>query len=191
MATKPLNRSLGNGVCFPLGAHAGIVRRLLSTAIDLVAVFVLLIGLLFVSYFISDSIQTDLGTETIFFWIFMSWLYLTTFKASKMRTLGYRITGLKIVDHQCNAPSTYTMTLRLCLTWIGPFNPLTDLLWIGADPNGRSLRDCYTRTHVVRNTATPTGTARLFMVYYNALGCTFSYPSASNANAADKAENAT
>lgn len=187
MAQEPLHRSFGSGVCFPTGSHAGIVRRILSMLVDFAVVFALLPTISYAVYYSTDN---EPSASVLLFWSISSWLYLTKIKASNVRTLGYRAAGIKIVDCHGDSPSILTMTMRLGLSCLGPFNPITDLLWIGADPNGRSLRDCYTRTHVVRKNATPAGTAPLFMVYYTALGCTLAYPSATQPKDVEEATTA-
>ncbi len=58
----------------------------------------------------------------------------------------------------------------------GPFNLLLDLLWLGADTERQSLRDCYLGIYLVKRGATPIGRAPVHLTRYNAMGFNLSYP---------------
>jgi uncharacterized RDD family membrane protein YckC len=97
-------------------------------------------------------------------------------KPSHWRTLGYRLTGVKIVTIRGERPSVLRMTFRALLWTFGPFNLLLDLLWLGPDSEHQSLRDCYAGTYVVRVDSQPIGRAAVHVAYYNALGFSLMYP---------------
>lgn len=58
----------------------------------------------------------------------------------------------------------------------GPFNVVMDLLWLGADTESQSLRDCYLGTYLIKRSARPLGRAPLHLTRYNALGFALAYP---------------
>ena len=68
------------------------------------------------------------------------------------------------------------MTFRLLLWLFGPINLLIDLLWIGADTENQSLRDCLAGTYVIRHDATPIGFAPVHLTRYNRAGMPLAYP---------------
>ena len=97
-------------------------------------------------------------------------------KRSRLRTLGYRLLGLRIVTTSGTQPSIITMTFRLLMWIFGPFNFLIDLLWLGADTEQQTLRDCYCGTYVIRQDAEPIGTAAIHLARYHGMGMTLVYP---------------
>ena len=61
--------------------------------------------------------------------------------------------------------------------WLfGPFNFVLDLVWMGADAEQQSLRDCYAGTYLVRRSAEPIGVGPLHLTYYCGAGMTLIYP---------------
>ena len=109
-------------------------------------------------------------------WPFASWLYLAVLKPSPVRTVGFRLANLKIVNLRGQRPSVLRMTFRLMLWMFGPFNLLFDLMWMGPDADHQSLRDCFSGTCVVRNDALPLGEGPVHLVRYTAMGMAMAYP---------------
>ena len=170
------DNSLGDGVYYAERDHAGFVRRLLVIAID--AFVLLLIGIA-LWYVLLAIMWYGLDRDpNAFFWIIWPlsvWSYLAVIKPSPIRSVGYRVTGLKIVNLRGNRPSVLRMTFRMLL-WMIPRFYLFDLLWIGADTEQQSLSDCYSGTCVVRNTAEPIGKGPIHLVYHTAFGWIVMYP---------------
>jgi len=54
------------------------------------------------------------------------------------------------------------MTFRFALLAIGPFELLTDLLWLTGEETKQTLRDKFVGTYVVKKTAIPIGEAKLY-----------------------------
>jgi uncharacterized RDD family membrane protein YckC len=106
----------------------------------------------------------------------MAWTYLVPLKRSRYRTVAYQLLDLKIVTTRGERPSLFTMTFRMLMWLFGPFNFLLDLIWLGADTEGQSLRDCYAGTYVLRNGAEPIGFAPMHLTRYNGAGLTLAYP---------------
>ena len=175
------DRSLGEGVYYKKIAYAGLVRRLIVIVIDSILLigFGILLWLLLL-FFAWDADTGDFTwNPSVLFWVAWLatvWVYLAVLKPSKWRTVGYRLTGLKIVTIRGQRPSLFRMTFRMLLWMFGPFNLLLDLMWLGADSEQQSLRDCYAGTYVVRLDAEPIGHAPVHLAYYTAFCFTLVYP---------------
>lgn len=103
------------------------------------------------------------------------WLYLAVAKRSELRTVGYRMTGLQIVDLQGNRPSLVKMTWRFLLLLFGPFNLIIDIFWLGGDENRQTLRDKLSKTYVVKYKSRPlaSGAIEYADYYFLALSIVF------------------
>ena len=175
------DNSLGEGVYYRDDAYAGLVRRLMVIAIDSLFLFVIgvvlwIVLLCFAWDIKSGDFHWDPNGVLWLTWLVVAWFYLSVLKPSKWRTVGYRLTGLKIVGIRGQRPSIVRMTFRMLLWLFGPFNLLLDLMWLGADSEHQSLRDCYAGTYVVRCDAEPVGKAQVHLAYYNAFGFSLMYP---------------
>ena len=172
-----MNSSLGDGVYFAEADHVGFFRRFAAMVIDF---FVLLLCGVVLWCVLAALIAygMSVNVDIAFFGVcsFSAWLYLTVCKTSKLRTVGYRLTDMKIVTLKGKRPSIARMTFRSLLWMIGPFNIFLDLMWLAADTELQSLRDCYAGTCVVRNGAKPIGEGAVHLAYYTAMGMTFIYP---------------
>lgn len=104
------------------------------------------------------------------------WLYLAPIKRSDFGTLAYRLLGVKLVLANGGRPSLMNMTMRMTMWMFGPFILVLDLLWLGADTERQSLRDCYLGTYLIKRHATPIGRAPVHLTRYNAMGFVLSYP---------------
>ncbi len=178
---KPRDNSLGEGIYFELESYAGFIRRFAAIIIDFIVllalyVFLSIIPLLSLSIDAIHEYEGEPDSRLMLLMIAIAWGYLVILKPSKWRTVGYRMTGLKIINTRGNKPSIFTMTFRLLLWMFGPFHLLFDLIWLSVDSERQSLRDCYSGTYVVRANAEPIGTAPIHLAYYNALGYSFMYP---------------
>jgi uncharacterized RDD family membrane protein YckC len=89
------------------------------------------------------------------------YLYLTVLKRSRVRTLGYILAGVRIVDVQGGRPSLLQMTTRLWPLLPLPWSFLFDLGWVVDEPHRQTLRDKWAGTFVVRRKAKPTGIASI------------------------------
>jgi uncharacterized RDD family membrane protein YckC len=86
------------------------------------------------------------------------WAYEVVLKRSTVRTVGYRLTGCRIVNLQGERPSLFALTFRSLLWLFGPFNLLFDLLWCGIDDDRQTLRDRFAETCLINEGAMPIGT---------------------------------
>ena len=163
---------MGAGVYFARGNYVGLARRVVIILVDLAMLYGLY-GALVILF-----VTLTVGFNSTFFLIYVicAWLYLTVFKASRIRTVGYWLTGSRVVDLQGRRPSVFRMTFRLLLWLLGPFNLVFDLLWSGIDEDRQTLRDRFAGTCVINHSAEPIGTADIHLMHYNALGLTLMYP---------------
>ena len=154
------------GVIYAPGAYAGLLRRIFAVAIDLCVIPILWTVVSFTAFFL---LPVDLLTDGISgaSYFFVVWLYLTVMKPSRFRSVGYWLTGLKIVDYQGRRPSIARMTARLLFTFVGPMTVWYDTIWLAADPHRQSLHDKAAGTFVVRKDAVPIGTGHRRAAYYD------------------------
>ena len=95
------------------------------------------------------------------------WIYEVVLKRSTIRTLGYRLTGCRIVNLQGQRPSLFALTFRALLWMFGPFNLLFDLLWCGIDDDRQTLRDRFAETCLINENAPPIGTGEIHLTYFD------------------------
>jgi uncharacterized RDD family membrane protein YckC len=174
---KPDN-SLGDGVYYAMSDYAGFLRRVVVIAIDTTVLLVIGVCLWFPILTVWWAVIPERDPSGFFLlaWIVSAWLYLTVLKRSRVRTVAYRLLGLKIVTTKGERPSLLAMTFRMFMWMFGPFNFILDLIWLGADTEQQSLRDCYVGTYVVRYDAEPLGVGPMHLTRYNAAGFNLAYP---------------
>ncbi len=148
-------------VCFDRRDYAGPARRLISLCVDYVAAIVLsfgvLIGVLYI-YFLRYP-ERDLPPQAMWVVPVVAYLYLTVLKRSRIRSLGYILTGVRIVDIRGGRPSLLQMTVRMLPMLPVPWSLLFDLGWMVDEPQRQTLRDKWAGTFVVRRKAQGIGTA--------------------------------
>jgi uncharacterized RDD family membrane protein YckC len=52
-----------------------------------------------------------------------AFVYLVALKSSSIRTVGYRLVGVRIVNHKGERPSFLFMAIRLLSWMLGPVHP--------------------------------------------------------------------
>lgn len=143
------------GVYYSRSDSAGFIRRLIIVIVDsivLCIIFVILAATLVTIFSESDNL--------IFITCLLTaYLYLAIMKLTKIRTLGYILTGVKIVNLRGQTPSLLNVTLRFFSLGLYFLQPLLviDFLWIGDDENKQSIRDKLTETYVIKKNAISTG----------------------------------
>lgn len=176
-----MSTRLGDGVYYRRDDYASFLRRLTANLIDVVVLYFAMVVLAVVLdyfYYNLGVISLSYGAFTCFIFAvicLVPWGYLTICKASSLRTLGYRVAGLKIVTLAGQSVPWYQMSFRLFLWMFGPFSMFLDSVWVFTDEARQSCRDCYCGTLVVRNRAVPQGTAPIILTLYNVLGMTLIY----------------
>ena len=130
--------------------YAGLGRRLISGAIDLcVLLLMAVVVFILIKLFRSPSIG--------WLWGLLAYLYLTVVKRS-VGTLGYLVTGVRIVDLKGKRPGLLPLSLRLVWWTLGPVNAFIDLVYLTGDENRQTIRDKMLQTYVIKKAAQPLGT---------------------------------
>lgn len=173
-----IDNSLGEADYYDQNVYAGFGTRLIVMLIDSIVIVLLAIvsWVPFLVLIMTEVIQTD---PSGYYWLTLLaaiWLYLAPIKRSDFGTLGYRLFGIKLVSAKGGRPSLMNMTMRMMMWMFGPFNIVLDLLWLGADTESQSLRDCYLGTYLIKRNATPIGRAPVHLTRYNAMGFALAYP---------------
>ena len=171
------NATLGEGVYYATADYAGMCRRVLALAADLGVVVLAWYGL-WAALVLFDPSPVGNGSPDALplIWLGLAYLYLVVVKPSRVRSLGYWLTGTKIVTLRGERPSILRMTFRLALWVLGPFNVCYDLIWMGIDDDRQSLRDAFAGTYVVKRNARPVGRGEIHLATYFAFGFTLMYP---------------
>ena len=149
------------GVFYALADHAGILRRLCIVAVD----FAVLLGLGALLFVAGDRWEW-IPQCPVELWLLAVYLYMAVLKMTPWGTVGYLLTGVRLVDLRGRRPSLWRVTLRLIFLVLGPINMLFDIIWLGGDPNRQSIRDKFAGTYVIRKRAVPAGEGRVKYVTY-------------------------
>lgn len=177
MSAVQRDHSLGEGVYFAPEDYIGFLRRIVIFMVDAAVLVGLMFAFAFLSVFVFDDYFADESGESLFWiWYFFVWVYLTILKASRIRTVGYWVTGARILTLRGTKPSVFRMTYRFLLNLYSPFNLLFDLMWVGVDQDQQSLTDRFSGTCVVRKNAQPAGRSEIHFSYYTALCFCYFYP---------------
>jgi uncharacterized RDD family membrane protein YckC len=145
---------LGDGVYFARRDYAGFLRRLVIIAVDLLVILVVGVVIQMAWNLARPEVESPVPW---LLWMGFAYLYLTLLRGSHFRTLGYILTGVRIINLKGERPSYFWMNLRLLLWILGPINPIVDLLWFWGDDNRQMLRDKLAGTYVIRRGAVPIG----------------------------------
>ena len=157
------DHSLGTGLYYAENDYIGLGKRLLIWAADscVLAAALGITNLLWHSLPANDTLYKVLSLGFLVF----AYFYLTVIKVSRIRTLGYRLLGAKVVTFRGERPSLFRMTLRLVLWVLFSFR---DIIWVGIDQDRQSLRDRFAGTCVVKDDAISMGQAPIHLAYYQA-----------------------
>jgi uncharacterized RDD family membrane protein YckC len=149
--------------------YAGLIKRTVILFIDLSVL--MLAGTVFTGLgdFLSPG-NEEPATWVLGLWLAVIFVYLVILEASSVGTVGFWMTGVRIVDYRGQTPSYIRMTVRLIAWAIGPFNLLFDFLWLSGDPHRQTLRDKFVCTYVIRKDAQPIGKGYHVAAYYDILG---------------------
>ncbi len=164
-----MDLSRADGVYYRRQDYAGLWRRLLAAIVDAIVV---LAGLFAV------VIWTPLAASMFLpfmAWLTLSFLYLVVCKRTRLRTLGYRLVRVRLVDIRGDAPRPLRVTFRLLLTLMGGYSSalgLVDFLWITGDDHRQALRDKLAHTYVIRTGAQPAGRGPIVYDVYHVLAWT-------------------
>jgi uncharacterized RDD family membrane protein YckC len=162
------------GVYYKKDDYAGFLKRVVIAIVDLI---VLLIAEA-LSLFVTDYFVHDMNSYlkiNFFIFIILSLLYLAILKRTQKGTIGYILTGVKIVNLKGEKPSIFKMVLRASLLVLGPFELVIDIIWLTSEATKQTLRDKYVGTYVVNKEAQPIGKSKLQNVSLGVMGWNLMY----------------
>lgn len=158
-----------DGVLYANSDYAGLFRRFIIVTVDggvILAAWSLLVWLWYIVIDpTGNSYDLCVGS-----WFVFIYLYLVVLKPSPVRTVGFWITGVRIVDYRGHSPSILRMTFRVFLWLLGPLNPIVDFFWLGGDRHRQTLRDKIAGTYVIKCCASPVSSGRRRATYFNLMG---------------------
>jgi uncharacterized RDD family membrane protein YckC len=138
--------------------YAGILRRLASNVIDLAAIGMLALDVVFTVALFKLPVWLD------WLWLPLTYLYLIWMKRT-VGTLGYLATGIRIVDLKGQPVGVGVLTFRTAWWIFGPIIVLIDLIYLGGDENRQAIRDKLMQTYVIKRRAQPAGHGERRTVY--------------------------
>ncbi|HEV3028170.1 MAG TPA: RDD family protein, partial [Planctomycetota bacterium] len=97
--------------------YAGLFRRFAIIAIDLGVVILAFVALKAVQLWLQPDDASRITRSEFWFCVGLSYVYFVCLEASALGTLGFLLTGVKIVTLKGERPSCLRMTFRLLL-WI-------------------------------------------------------------------------
>jgi uncharacterized RDD family membrane protein YckC len=156
-------------VCFSPGDYAGFWCRLTAELVDLCAVAIL--GIVVTAIVVVAAPAEAPGDAVLLTGLMaLVYGYFVVLKRSRVRTLGYRLARVHIVDVHGRPPGLGPLTVRLLFGVAGPFNFVLDMMWIPSDRHRQSLRDKVAHTYVVKTRARPAGPALIVYRQYHLMG---------------------
>jgi len=161
--------------------YVGTIRHIVIIAVDLAVILFLVFLLGFIPAFVAELLTIRSDAFRFLGPLFLTWLYLTVLKPSRIRSPGYWVTSSKIVTIYGEKPSTMRMTIRLAATFLWFSMPLgiflVDFMWPTVDEERQMLRDLYCGTRIIRNRAMPIAQGRIVYSFYTAMGYSLMYSS--------------
>jgi uncharacterized RDD family membrane protein YckC len=129
------------GHSFSVQDHAGLFRRFLVIVVDLAVAALAAIA-------IAADGEGSLPPLCVYAWLALCYAYFVLLEASSLGTLGFLVTGVRIVTLKGERPSVLRMTFRLLIWVLGPINVLVDLFRLTGDEYKQTLRDNFAGTRV-------------------------------------------
>lgn len=157
------------GVYYRPGDYAGLGRRIVIAFVDM-AILIALIMAIPAGLMELDLEPEAMANITFITLLVITFLYLVVLKRSKIGTVGYLVTGVKIVDLKGERPSVSKMIFRVLLLLVGPIGIFWDLLWLTSERTKQTIRDKMAGTYVVKRDAHPFGDGKLRRVMLGVLG---------------------
>lgn len=146
------------GVYYNPNDYAGFLRRIAIVMIDISVISGIWLLITYLSWHVIPDDKSFL--QVSFFSPFLlAYLYLVLVKRS-IGTLGYLITGVRIVDLYGNQPSIVRMTGRFLWLFFVPLSFALDLVWLIGEESRQTLRDKVIGTYVVKKKTEPIGTGQ-------------------------------
>lgn len=168
------------GVYFRREDYAGFWRRL---AIELIDGFIagnLWIALFFIlySYLPSEFTTSRQGQNWLRAgsFVVVGLGYFVLLRRSRLRTVGYRLFRVRIINLQGDRPDIFALAIRLVFSVFGPGNLLLDRFWIPSERARQALRDKFAHTYVIKADAVPVGRGPIVYAQYHFNAMTHLFP---------------
>ncbi len=177
-----MNYDLDNGVYYKTKDYGSLFRRVFAVTVDVVVLIVAWLLIAWIWSWFAERPNLDAAVQygwlsialinPFYFWccLLLSYIYMTVIKATKLRTVGYRLTDLRVVNLRGIRPSVFQMTWRFILLAFGPIDLIVDLIWLWGDENRQTIRDKIAATYVIRSDAVPIGKGTIVRKNYFLLG---------------------
>ena len=149
-----------DGVYYTQKDYAGVGRRLVILTVDGMVTLALLAAVLVSFMYLTPNSRRGFQLHMLGF-VCMAFLYLAVLARSTWGTLGYKLTGVRVVSLTGQVPKLGSMAYRTLFAVLGPLNGLLDIAWVAGDANRQSVRDKLAGTYIVRRSAVPAGRGRL------------------------------
>jgi uncharacterized RDD family membrane protein YckC len=157
-----------DGVVFAPGDLASFGRRLIASVVDGMVLF--LIWAVVFNVWVALKGTTGFNGATLGpAGMLAAFLYLGPVKRSRLRTVGYRLAGVRLVSLWGDRPSLPALALRGGLYLLGGFAGL-DFLWFLVVKRRQKLSDQLAGTYVVHAGAQPAGRGPVITAYYAGFG---------------------
>ena len=157
------------GVYYSDNAYAGLTRRSLAGVIDLLALSLASAAIIIIFFELPEDPRRLFSSKSYIF-IFCSYFYLVFVKRSSWGTIGYWMTGIRIITLDGRCPSLWDMTFRFTFLLLGyplgPFYILLDTYLFYDDKYKQTLRDKMAGTYVIREDAHPIGAGEQVLATY-------------------------
>jgi len=150
-----MDNNLGLGVKFEDGAYLGLFSRLILVLVDSFIAFIVLIIGISIDLWLIETTSNYASYYATYSSMLVTYVYLTFLKTSKFGTFGQLFTKSKILAIYGKKPTQLKMSFRLFIWVLGPFNFISDLVFLTMIKEKRTLRDCYCDTIVVKKGAEP------------------------------------
>ena len=138
------------GVYFREEDYAGFGRRLAVDAVDAMVALLVYVGLALALFLVGpdDPLARRQGLLVAGVAVWLA--YFVLLKWSPLRTVGYHMGGVRLVNLQGRPAGLFAVTLRSAFLIFGPLNYVLDLCWLSGDAQRQALRDKFAHTYVVR-----------------------------------------
>lgn len=152
--------------------YLGFGRRLGILFIDLItfSLIAIIIALIVAAVFTVAGMPDEdprYPGYTFILVVIAALIYFPVLKATKAGTVGYRLFKARLVNLKGERASLLKSTMRFMFVFIGPFNFLFDLIWMGGNKHRQTFRDLFLGTYVIRRSAEPVSRGRIVYPTYD------------------------
>jgi len=157
------------GVVFSDEHQAGFWRRVVASLVDFLVLYGLYVALFNVWLILAGSPGFNAFTFILAVTLGAA-VYVAPLKRSWLRTVGYRVAGVRIVDLRGRQPSLLMLLLRGAINLVATGVVWIDFAWFLGQRPRQKLTDLLTGTYVVRTHAKPIAQSAIVPVYYALAG---------------------